>query len=51
MSTTCIQCELPFNVRDMMADCALMVDEQGDMIDRIEDDMELSVIHTTKGVE
>ena len=36
------------DVRDIMADCALMVDEQGEMIDRIENDVEMSALHTTK---
>ena len=39
------------DVRDIMADCALLVDEQGDMIDRIENDVEMSALHTTKAID
>ena len=37
------------DVHNMMKDCALMVNDQGDMIDRIEVDVEDAWVHTEKG--
>ena len=36
------------DVRDMMKDCAIMVEETGDTLDRIEEDVIDTRIHTEK---
>jgi t-SNARE complex subunit (syntaxin) len=36
------------DVRDMMKDCAVMVEEQGEFLDRIEDDVIDTARHTEK---